>query len=171
LPLEVRVRERREGKYFRFNSREANMMAHDPLVLVDWVVISDVSRLLQISPQRIERIEIVNKPYVKGNLTYGGVISILSRAGDFAGIDLPASGLFLKYNLLSPDCTSIPEIPESSGKPDARNTLLWQPVMETDADQSVSVTLPDTPGTYVAVIRGILSDGRPFGQSVSFRVE
>lgn len=171
LPVDVRVRERKEGKYFRFNSREAGMMAHDPLVLVDWVVISDVSKLIQISPQRIERIEIVNKPYVKGNLTYGGIISILSRAGDFAGIDLPASGLFLKYNLLSPDCVSIQELPEASGKPDARNTLLWLPALETGADQHISLTLPDTPGTYEVVLRGVMSDGRSFGQSLSFRVE
>lgn len=171
LPVDVRVRERKEGKYFRFNSREAGMMVHDPLVLVDWVVISDISRLLQISPQRIERIEIVNKPYVKGNLTYGGIISILSRAGDFAGIDLPASGLFLKYNLLSPECVSIQELPEASAKPDARNTLLWLPALETGTDQHISLTLPDTPGTYEVVLRGVLSDGRSFGQSLPIRVE
>jgi hypothetical protein len=172
LPVEVRVRERKNGKYFKFNSKEAAMMANDPLVMVDWVAISDVGKLLQLSPQRIEKIEIVNKPYIKGNLTYGGIISILSGKGDFAGIDLPASGLFLKYELFTPSCGQITAPAGPQNLPDARNTVFWQPIVETaSGTQEISMTMPDTPGNYVVVIRGLQADGRYFFQSLNLQVE
>lgn len=172
LPVDVRVRERKEGKYFKFNSANALMIANDPLVMVDWVAITDVGKLMQLAPQRIEKIEIVNKPYIKGNLTYGGIISILSPQGDFAGIDLPASGLFLKYDLLSPSCGKSISHSGSSNLPDARNTVFWLPFWDAGAEmKNISVDLPDTPGNYQMVIRGVLSDGTICSQALSFRVE
>ena len=39
-----------------------------------------------------------------GNITYGGIISFVSRKNNFAGIDLPKSGTFISYSFLE-DCT------------------------------------------------------------------
>ncbi len=104
ISQEVRIRERKGKPYFKFFGGAAGMIINDPLVLVDWVVINDINRVTAISPQKILKIETVNKPYIKGDLTYGGIISIISRDGDFAGIDLPASGIFVKYDFFSPVC-------------------------------------------------------------------
>ncbi len=110
ISQEVKVKERKGKSYFKFFGGAAGMIINDPLVLVDWVVINDISRVLAISPQKILKIETVNKPYIKGDLTYGGIISIISRDGDFAGIDLPASGIFVKYDFFSPLCAGITAI-------------------------------------------------------------
>ena len=172
LPLEVKVRERKEGKYFRFISQDAAMIMYDPLVLVDWVVISDMEKVLSLAPQKVDRIEIVNKPYVKGNLTYSGIISILSEQGDFAGIDLPGSGLFLRYDFFSPECGPNQSLPEEPNFPDTRNTVLWIPDSRPDTSGTctISFVTPDTPGMYEIWVRGILPDGRIAGQSVRFEV-
>jgi hypothetical protein len=173
LPLDVKIRERKDGKYFKFFSSEAGMMVNDPLVLVDWVVITDINNILSLSPQKIARIEIVNKPYVKGNLTYGGIISILSREGDFAGIDLPGSGLFVKYDFLAPTCQCRNKGPVTPNIPDSRNTVLWNPdfQMKTDAGKNkIIFDTPDTPGRYIILIRGVFPDGRVFSQQVPFIV-
>lgn len=172
ISLEVKIKERKEGKYFKFLSNDASMMAYDPLILVDWVAVNDMEKLLSISPQKILRIETVNKPYVKGNLTYGGIISIISRDGDFAGIDLPASGIFVKYDFFAPACPETITTPPTPNIPDPRNTLLWIADFQVGASDknTISFHTPDTPGRYKMWIRGVYPDGRVFGQSESFEV-
>jgi hypothetical protein len=167
----VRVRERKGKPYFKFFGGAAGMIINDPLVLVDWVVINDIDRVLAISPQKILRIETVNKPYIKGDLIYGGIISIISREGDFAGIDLPASGIFVKYDFFAPECSGI-KTSKAARIPDARNTLLWVPGIKTGDNRSkqFGFATGDTPGRYNIVVRGVYADGRVFSQSVGFEV-
>jgi hypothetical protein len=172
ISQEVKVRERKGKSYFKFFGGAAGMIINDPLVLVDWVVINDINRVLAISPQKILKIETVNKPYIKGDLTYGGIISIISRDGDFAGIDLPASGIFVKYDFFSPLCAGIAAVKQAH-IPDARNTLLWLPDINTGdnrASTRIGFVTGDTPGNFVIVVRGVYSDGRVFGQSVGFNI-
>jgi hypothetical protein len=172
ISLEVKIKERKEGKYFKFVSEDAGMLVNEPLVLVDWVVINDMDKVLSLSPQKILRIETVNKPYVKGNLTYGGIINIISRDGDFAGIDLPASGIFIKYDFFALPCPSSYPVPDAGNIPDARNTVLWIPEYHPvpGTDNHISFDTPDSPGRYKILIRGVYPDGRIFGQSVGFEV-
>jgi hypothetical protein len=172
ISQEVKVRDRKGKPYFKFFGSAAGMIINDPLVLVDWVVINDIDRVLAISPQKILRIETVNKPYIKGDLTYGGIISIISRDGDFAGIDLPVSGIFVKYDFFSPLCTVKNEVKEAQ-TPDARNTLLWLPQLNTRENRSTRIVFAtgDTPGKYVIVVRGMTSDGHIFSQSAGFEVK
>jgi hypothetical protein len=172
ISQEVKVRERKGKSYFKFFGGAAGMIINDPLVLVDWVVINDIDRVLAISPQKILKIETVNKPYIKGDLTYGGIISIISRDGDFAGIDLPASGIFVKYDFFSPVCGVVHNVSQAR-IPDARNTLYWMPQLHADEGMATRVgfVTVDTPGHYVIVVRGIYADGRVFSQSVGFEVK
>jgi hypothetical protein len=171
ISQEVKVRERKGKSSFKFFGGAAGMIINDPLVLVDWVVINDIDRVLAVSPQKILKIETVNRPYIKGDLTYGGIISIISREGDFAGIDLPSSGIFVKYDFFSPVCAGITAVKQSR-IPDARNTLVWVPEINSGDNliKRVSFITGDTPGRYVIVVRGVYSDGRVFGHSESFEV-
>ena len=73
------------------------MAIYDPLVMIDWVAVSDNESILGTPTQSISRIELVNAPYIKGDMIYGGIISIISKKGDFAGIDLPRNGIFINY--------------------------------------------------------------------------
>jgi hypothetical protein len=171
ISQEVRVRERKGKPYFKFFGGAAGMIINDPLVLVDWVVINDIDRVLAISPQKILRIETVNKPYIKGDLIYGGIISIISREGDFAGIDLPASGIFVKYDFFAPACSGI-KASTAARTPDARNTLFWLPGIIAGDMQSkrFGFVTGDTPGRYKIVVRGVYTDGGIFSHSAGFDV-
>jgi hypothetical protein len=172
ISLEVKIRERKEGRYFKFVSEDAGMLVNDPLILVDWVVINDIEKVLSLSPQKILKIETVNRPYVKGNLTFGGIINIISRDGDFAGIDLPASGIFIKYDFFAPACPAAYQVPDEGNIPDARNTLLWIPEYQLvpGSENRITFNTPDSPGRYEILIRGFYPDGKVFGQSVHFEV-
>ena len=173
LPMVVKIRERKGRKYFKFLSVNSDIMLYDPLILVDWVVVSEIDKILAVSPQKISRIEIVNRPYVKGNLTYGGILSIISRQGDFAGINLPASGVFINYAFLSDECRDIRYGPVSESVPDCRNTLFWEPdlIMNSGDSQLISFFTSDTPGNYLIVLRGVGINGEIYQQTVRFKVE
>jgi len=155
----VGIRKHEGRKMFRFNTYRAEMTIYDPLVLIDWVVVDDIERVLAMSPKGIERIELVNAPYIKGSITYGGIISFISKKNDFAGIDLPASGTFIHYQFLDDCCCSLPSDPIPENIPDARNTVYWDPDVKPDQDVNAIIHYfaPDTPGVYNIILRGLHS--------------
>ena len=173
LPTFVKVRKRHGEKYLKVLGTQAEMTIFDPLMLVDWVAVADPAKILAVSPTNIERIELVYEPYVKGDIVYGGIISIISKRGDFAGIDLPASGIFINYLFLadSPVCTESKS--NSPNLPDVRNTLYWDPnlVLNADSNAQFSFTTPDTPGRYAIVLKGINSNGGSFTRTEVFEVK
>jgi hypothetical protein len=150
LPSEVKVRTRKGQKSFAvLGSRGVSF--YDPLVMIDWVAKED---------------------YVKGGQTYGGIISIISKKGDFAGIDLPSAGIFINYQFLPEDnCTSV-MVDNVAEHPDTRNTILWKPgvIIPNGKSEKFVFTSPDTPGKYNVILEGITSKGEAFTTSVPFVV-
>jgi hypothetical protein len=172
LPTLAKVRKRKGEKFFRVIGASNELTDIDPLTLVDLVAIDDPSKILSIPPANISRIEVVTGLYVKGDQTYGGIINIISRRGDFAGIDLPSSGVFINYGFLS-DNSHHPEIhPPLAHSPDTRNTLCWYPqlVLDNDNAAKVSFTTSDTPGRYLIILTGITTGGETFRQTAAFDV-
>jgi hypothetical protein len=157
----VDIRNYEGRKIFRFNSTRTEMTIYEPLVMIDWVAVNDIEKILAMSPRLIGRIELVNAPYVKGNITYGGIISFISENNDFAGIDLPSSGTFIHYRFLD-QCSPVSSSGPISGNiPDSRNTVYWDPEVESDANgkKEIRFSAPDTPGKYMIVLRGISLSG------------
>jgi hypothetical protein len=160
----VNVRKFGGRNIFRFNSPRTEMTIYDPLVLIDMVAVNNIEKILAMSPRMIGRIELVNSPYVKGNIIYGGIISFFSKNNDFAGIDLPSSGTFINYKFLEASSCDIPPGPLPANEPDTRNTLYWDPEVSTGGKGSadISFTSPDTPGRYVIILQGIGYSGESF---------
>ena len=171
LPSQVKIRKHKGEPYF-YVTGSRNVSFYDPLVLIDWVAVDEPSKILAIPPQNVSRIEIVNETYIKGNQTYGGIISIVSKKGDFAGIDLPSTGIFINYRFLSES-----RLPKTGNfikpnSPDTRNTLLWCPelLLKEDRKTNFSVLTPDTPGRYIVFLEGISVDGETFSKTCTFEV-
>ena len=161
LPGMVSLRKVQGKKQFRFFSTQEEMLKYDPLVLVDWVAVSDMEKILAMPPSALLRIELVNSVYIKGNITYGGIISFVSRKNDFAGIDLPKSGTFVSYGFLE-ECNGIvPPGPVPANIPDSRNTVYWNPniQMNDQGAAGVSFPAPDTPGKYYILLREMTTSG------------
>lgn len=172
LALYAKVRKSHGKPYFKVLGEQPNLNMYEPLILVDWVAIDDPARILAISPQNVARIEIVNKIYVKGDQSYGGIISIISKQGDFAGIDLPSSSIFINYRFLSePD-------PRQSinfnlpHHPDSRNTLFWTTGRGINSGKPTEwkFTTSDSPGKYIVVFRGINQNGEESIKTAYFEV-
>ena len=95
-----------------------------------------------VSVNNVSRIDVVASPYIKGSVTYGGIINIVSIKNDLAGIKLPESGIFLNYLFLEGE-TSINDsynIPSLSNIPDSRNTLYWNSNLEFDINNSTDLS-------------------------------
>lgn len=173
LPVMARVRKSQGRKYFRFNSLQPEMSVYEPLVLVDWVPVTDMDRVLAIPPKAVDRIELVNSPYVKGDRVYGGIISFISVDNDFAGIDLPSSGIFLSYEFLR-DCHNHGATGSSvAGLPAGGNTAYWDPliIFDTPIAQRAVFTAPAFPGDYIIRLLGWDENGERCQAQAGFRVE
>jgi hypothetical protein len=160
---QVAIRKQRGERRLIIRGEQADMELYSPLLLIDGVAIFDVEALLAVSPRLIDRIEIVNAPYIRGNVIFGGIISVITRSDDLGYIDLPSSGLLVNYLFLqdNPEDQMI-EVPEDPNLPDVRNTIFWDPSVRIVAGGSTAAEfiLPDRPGLFEIVVTGYTDDGR-----------
>jgi hypothetical protein len=161
LPGMVKLKKIKGKKQFRFYDAIDEMSMYPPLMLVDWVAVNDIEKILSMAPGEIDRIELVGSLYIKGNITYGGIISFVSKKNNFAGIDLPTSGTFVNYRFLEEPSASLHAAPVSLNIPDARNTLYWDPDLAFSPEGTATVTFmaPDTPGDYWILLRKMMKNG------------
>ncbi len=164
LPSIVKIRVKNNKKYFKIIGPQPGMANFKPLVMVDNVAIDNPDKILAASPSEIARIEVVNRLYVKGNYSFGGVINIISKHHDFAAIDLPKSGIFMNYLFFSDTCNCRPEMHFKNNIPDAKNTLYWNPSLniKNNTPVTINVIAPETPDNYIIVLQGVNSRGKPF---------
>ena len=172
LPYLVKVRKLQGKKYLKIMGSVSGIQIYEPLVLMDMISVYDIDAILSISSKQISHIDIINETYVKGNITYGGIVSIFSKNNDFAGIDLPRAGIFIKYDFLS---GSVPDEsnPGDSHVPDVRNTLFWDGNLRfnNDTPEEIFFLAGQSRGQYDIVLQGILKNGERFTQIATFSVE
>ena len=171
---QVSVRKSRGVRSFLVLGDHPDLTIYQPLVMIDGVAIFDVEAVLAVSPRLIDRVEIINAPYIRGNVTFGGIISIISRNSDLGYIDLPSSGLLVNYQMLDypmPDHGIMQPVDQRN--PDVRNTLYWNPHLELTpgTNNQISFQTSDVKGFYQVLVRGYDSSGVYFEKSVPFTVE
>ena len=171
---QVSVRRSNHRKKLQVLGPHPDLQFYDPLILVDGVAVFDVEAVLGISPGYIERLEVVEAPFVRGNLTFGGILNIISRKGDMGYIDLPSSGLLVNYNMFG----TVPSgrqasLVDNPRMPDVRNTIYWNPHIRIRHGEEPELTFisPEVRGNYQVVVRGFDSSGSYFESSYSFLVD
>lgn len=157
----VSVKEKGGRASFRIHGNYPEFDIFEPLVLIDNIVVDNADRILGANPNLLSRVEIISKPYYKGNMVYAGIVSFFSKDGNFAGIELSHSDMFIKYKFFTEgDDTGVSEI-KKDDKPDTRNTVLWLNDLKFSAEDTTSIDFqtPDTKGVYEVLLRGIDSKG------------
>jgi len=171
---QVSMRKNRGESHFLMQGPHPDLAIYPPLVLIDGVAIFDIEAVLAVSPRLIDRVEIVNAPYVRGNVTFGGIISLISKNNDLGYIDLPSSGLLVNYQMLDQvqDLSPLSAI-QDPRFPDVRNTLYWNPELKLDPDEEgiIRFQTPDLKGEYEISIRGIDSTGKFLEKRILFEVD
>jgi hypothetical protein len=89
---------RKRGKSsLRIQGDNSGIGIYPPLILIDHITVFDQDAVLALPPEKIDRIELINEVYLKGSMTFGGLVAIYSKGGDMAGIDLPAGSYFFDF--------------------------------------------------------------------------
>ncbi|MFC2116629.1 hypothetical protein ACFLTU_09140 [Bacteroidota bacterium] len=172
LVPDVYVKYKRGQPYLNIGSPYGNISLFPPLVLIDQIPVFDQKAIFSIDPTKIERIVVINEMYVRGNIMFGGIISLSSKQGDMAAVDLPKGSYFFDYQGFHPGNSLAPY---SSAKriPDTRNTQLWIDRIHLDSGEKKTVQFPasSSPGEYHILVRGASPLGEiVYGVSI-FRVE
>ncbi len=170
--IPVSVKERRGTITFGFPENYAEFKMFDPLLMIDNIVVTDATRILAADPNLLSKIDIISKPYYKGSMVYGGVVSFFSKKGDFAGIELPTSDIFLNYKFFDNGGEVICPNNIDRNIPDTRTTILWNSDLQFDKEVPTVVTFqtPDTKGEYDILLRGVSSRGKVFYMRHSIEV-
>lgn len=179
LVPEINIGKRKEITYMLLIGHSRNntdLASYNPLILLDRIPVYSLKDLLEISPGKIQRIEIINDVYIKGNVMYGGVVSIFSRKGDLAGIKLPRNSYFFDFSGFFPRVDEPEMIPDPSSSrriPDFRNCLYWNPdVVIKPGDQAgLEFYTSDNKGEYEVVVHGLTSEGEILEKRCRFSVE
>lgn len=145
-----------------------------PLILIDNIVVFDQEAVLALPASKIQRIDIINEIYTKGEAFFGGVIAIYSREGDMAGIDLPPGSYFFDYLSFQEEEPEryVSENPADQ-IPDSRNTIFWEPDVLVKAGDPVELNFPAPTlrGEYVVLLRARAPDGQVLSGTTTFTVE
>ncbi len=168
--LPVSVKETENQTYFKIFGNYPEFDIYKPLIIVDNIVIDDARRILSAKPEFIDRVEIITKPYFKGDMVYGGIISFYSKAGDFARIELSRTDMFITYKFFS-EFQSLKHQDIKKDKPDTRNTIFWEGSLDINAKNlEYSITVPDTRDDYEILLRGVDIYGEVVYSSLVFSV-
>lgn len=166
---------RKQGKNrIRILSNNRSIDVYTPLIMIDHISVFDHEALLALSPEKIERIDLIDDVYLKGNVAFGGVLAIHSRKGDMAGIDLPSGSYFFDYQSFHPIIPPVEPPPVQNARvPDSRNTYLWDGnlVLEQGKKLDIHFQAPGTPGSYVVLVRAVSPDGELYSATAEFTVE
>jgi len=174
LMPEVQFYRKRGKNEIRILSDNNSIEIFNPLIMIDHISIFDLEALRALSPEKIQRIDLINDIYLKGNVTFGGVLAIHSRNGDMAGIDLPLGSYFFDYQSFYPLLPPVDPLPVLEERvPDTRNTLLWSGNLQLQQDKHLEIPFraPSSSGNYVVLLRGVSPDGEVFAASAEFSVE
>jgi hypothetical protein len=145
--------------------------------MIDGVIINDLTVLMNLDPETVEKVEVVKTPYLIGDLILHGIVNIITVAGNFSNNTMPEYAVILPYRVVdNPNVISLPDYSDEktrlSRKPDFRNTLYWNPSVRTDKNghAEISFWTSDLPGTYIISIQGISGTGELISIHKSFRV-
>ncbi len=174
----VIIRQRKQGYDMRITNPLTGVYYDDPpLVMIDGVIINDLTVLMNLDPETVEKVEVVKTPYLIGDLILHGIVNIITAEGNFSNITMPDYAVILPYKVIDKHAViSLPDYSDErtrlSRKPDLRNTLYWNPSVRTERNGQAEVSFwtSDLPGTYIISIQGISESGEKISIQNSFRV-
>jgi hypothetical protein len=155
-----------------FLDKERRLMNNSPFVLVDNVPVLNIQQLMRINPVKLQRIDVVDRPYWYKQQYYEGIISVFTKNRDpedylnrHATIQ-HFKGLQLTRNFYSPLYDT--ETKRNNRLPDFRNVLYWSPNAQ---GGNIVFYTSDLPGDYIINVQSTGENGELFSRTARFKVE
>ena len=143
-----------------------------PVVMIDGVIIRDMSAIANLDPDLVEKIDVIWDKYRVGSYIFNGVVNLITKTGDFSCVPLPSDAVRLKYRVIdtvfsfiSPDYSA--EEVKNDRTADYRNTLYWNPSVLADENGKAHIEFwtSDNKGDFLININGISSEGKTVSSS------
>lgn len=172
----VRVRQNKSISYLSVVDEMAQKTYEDPLVLLDNIPIFNIDALLNVDPNTIRHISVINRTVVYGDQLLQGIVMFESNTDNFGNIELPVSSTFFEFNAGQAGeifAERKYDIPENKNEriPDFRNTLYWNSAVNfVNSESTVSFYTSDEEGVYQVLVRGVTMEGKTFHSSSRFSV-
>jgi len=133
---------------------------------LDHITLPNPDELIKIHPSLVSQIGVVTSVYALGNNIFHGVISIETKAGDFAGINFPAGSVFVEYQTIT-SSSSLAFPRYDTGQqlnrqiPDFRTLLYWDPEIELSS-QNIPLNFysSDRCAFYDIIVKGYTRSGK-----------
>ncbi len=142
-------------------------IANAPEVFINGVPRVGIEKLLKLGSESIDKIEVLNKPWVYGELFFDGIISILLNNDVNIEPLIDKSALSYKIGVLLDRIEFKPlQYSQLSSDyiPDLRQLLYWDPSVNVinGSTYSFDINAGCLQGNYAVVVNGILSNGQQF---------
>ena len=138
----------------------------DPLILLDGVPVFDTDKLMALSPLKVRKIEVIDRKYFLGTLSFPGIVSCTTYQGDLGGFEIDGKKISIDYEGLQRQTEYYaPRYPDQARResrmPDNRTLLYWKASVNVNPanPQQIEFFTSDKEGTYQIVVEGISTDG------------
>lgn len=167
----------KEFKIEMFDSDDQAFFKTQPLILYNGIPVDQLNQIIHLGSADISRIEIIDAPWVYGDLEFPGVLGIFSPGYSLEKfdpgentlvVDNPGPHPFLRFDELLPDSTGNPD-----HFPDFRQLLYWNPDMKVFREKPVLIKIkaPRNEGEFKIVINGITGNNQPLTSYHTFLVK
>jgi hypothetical protein len=167
----------KEFKIEVFNSGDQVYFKTPPLILYNGVPVDHLNQILHFGSDDISRIDIIDAPWVYGDLEFPGVLGIFSSNYSLDKISYGANTLIvdnqghrqsIRFDGLSPDSNNNPD-----HFPDFRQLLYWNPDLTIFHEKPVLIKFkaPQNEGIFNIVINGITGNNQPLTSYYTFLVK
>ena len=139
------------------------------LVMMDGVVISDLSLLENMDAMLLEDVELYNEDIAMGGLTYNGCVNFTTKKNYVKAMQFPSNVRVVDFKGV---CYPVAYLGAPVSGTDYRPLLYWNPLMKVAAGESlvIPLTAPSTAGTFRMVAEGLTADGKPIHEVFDFEI-
>jgi hypothetical protein len=164
----VWVRKNKNGFYFlQLNRLNQTLMEGSNLLLLNGQPIRDVNRLMEFDPLKVERIDIVDRKFFAGPVSFQGIVNVITVSQDAENSVPDEAALQLPYEGYQPQRVRTErrrydtEADRSSRAPDFRHLLFWNPsVTLTTTGNSLEFFTSDATGLFLIRVEGYSPQGQ-----------
>lgn len=157
----IRIRKDKNGEPEMRLVSDNGTVTPNPLLLVDGVPLTDLNLLMDKGSATIKRVDTQNKPRNFGNISFNnGIVAVWTHKLDFwENLHVSGTYRFVVQGFQPPMTESVPA-PSKDRLPDLRQTIYWNPQVNTTEQKSISATLSDETGEFVIEFFGIDRNGK-----------
>jgi hypothetical protein len=167
----VLVRRSGERSYLRVVTENPFPVDVETLVLLDGIPLADQTELLELPPDRIEKIEVKNRLYIYGRTMFSAIVNFVSPNKDYAGLELPDNSILSTVQLPSSQPPQVEKATTEKTTTPLLDSELYREAGTFTGSGKVNFSSNDATGIFRLLISGYDDNGTWLYGSRDFSVD